>query len=212
MLYYCLPVWLWLCISSKFEALPLKQKPQLCTQKRVPHWFQCSEGMEFLVRPRRHIKLHRRTEAERSKVKYIFAVMMSPRILENLLSSLHSRHSWDHNICSSALKFLIYIYYGSTALCWALTAFSVSWSYTQSVGLLGRGISPSQGLYLDTEQHNHRINAHKYRHPCLEWDSNPRSQRSSELRQFMPWAARLYIYSLIFIMAVNTEVFRVDVG
>jgi hypothetical protein len=30
----------------------------------------------------------------------------------------------------------------------------------------------------------HRINAH--RHPCLEWDSNPRSQRSSERRQFMP--------------------------
>jgi hypothetical protein len=30
-------------------------------------------------------------------------------------------------------------YYGSTALCWALAAFSVSLSYTQSVGLLGRG-------------------------------------------------------------------------
>jgi hypothetical protein len=24
------------------------------------------------------------------------------------------------------------------------------------------------------------------RHPCLEWDSNPRSQRSNERRQFMP--------------------------
>jgi hypothetical protein len=33
--------------------------------------------------------------------------------------------------------------------------------YTQSVGLLRRGISPSQGLYLQTEKHNHRINAHK---------------------------------------------------
>jgi hypothetical protein len=32
--------------------------------------------------------------------------------------------------------------------------------YTQSVGLLGRGISPSQGLYLHTEQHKHRIIAH----------------------------------------------------
>jgi hypothetical protein len=38
--------------------------------------------------------------------------------------------------------------------------FSVSWSYTQSVGLLGRGISPSQGRYLHTEQHKNRINAH----------------------------------------------------
>jgi hypothetical protein len=38
--------------------------------------------------------------------------------------------------------------------------FSVSWSYTQSVRLLGRGNSPSQGLYLHTKQHKHRINAH----------------------------------------------------
>jgi hypothetical protein len=26
----------------------------------------------------------------------------------------------------------------------------------------------------------------QYRHPCLEWDSNPRSQHSSGRRQFMP--------------------------
>jgi hypothetical protein len=37
--------------------------------------------------------------------------------------------------------------------------------------LLGRGISPSQGLCVHAEQHKHRINTH--RHPCLEWDSNP---------------------------------------
>jgi hypothetical protein len=65
--------------------------------------------------------------------------------------------------------------YGSTALCWNLAAFSVSWSYTQPVRLLGRGISPSQDRYL------HGINAH--RHPCLELDSNTRSQRSSERKQ-----------------------------
>jgi hypothetical protein len=56
--------------------------------------------------------------------------------------------------------------------------------YIQSVGHLGRGISPSQGRYLHTEQPKHRINAH--RHPCLEWNSNSRSQRLSERRQFMP--------------------------
>jgi hypothetical protein len=54
----------------------------------------------------------------------------------------------------------------------------------QSVGLLGRGISPSQGRYLHTGQHKRRINA--YRHPCLEWDSNPRFQRSNGRRHFMP--------------------------
>jgi hypothetical protein len=35
----------------------------------------------------------------------------------------------------------IFLYYGSTSLWWALVAFSVSYSHTQSVGLLGRGIS-----------------------------------------------------------------------
>jgi hypothetical protein len=38
--------------------------------------------------------------------------------------------------------------------------FSVSWSYTQSVGLPGWGIKPSQSLYLHMQQHKHRINAH----------------------------------------------------
>jgi hypothetical protein len=46
----------------------------------------------------------------------------------------------------------------------------------QSVELLGRMISPSQGRYLTQTQT-------KQRHPCLEWGSNPRSQRSSERRQ-----------------------------
>jgi hypothetical protein len=55
--------------------------------------------------------------------------------------------------------------------------------FTQSIGLLGRGISPLQGRYLHTGQHKHRINAHRY--PCLEWDSNSRSQCLSERRQFM---------------------------
>jgi hypothetical protein len=57
---------------------------------------------------------------------------------------------------------MYYCYYGSTTLCWALAAFSISWSYTQSVGLLGRCISPSHGLYLHvhTQQQKHRLNAH----------------------------------------------------
>jgi hypothetical protein len=35
-----------------------------------------------------------------------------------------------------------------------------------------------------TEQHKHRINAH--RHPYLEWGSNPQPQCSSGRRRFMP--------------------------
>jgi hypothetical protein len=77
-----------------------------------------------------------------------------------------------------------YYYFGPTALCWTLAAFSVSFSYTQCVGLLWWGINPSQGLYLNTEQHKLRINTHRL--PFLEWNWNPRSQRSRERRYFMP--------------------------
>jgi hypothetical protein len=49
--------------------------------------------------------------------------------------------------------------------------FSVSGTFTQSVGPLGREISPSQGRYLHIGQHKQRINAN--RHLCPMWDSNP---------------------------------------
>jgi hypothetical protein len=49
--------------------------------------------------------------------------------------------------------------YDPTAICWVLAAFSLSWSFTQSVGLFRRGISQSQGRYLYTGQHKCRINA-----------------------------------------------------
>jgi hypothetical protein len=45
----------------------------------------------------------------------------------------------------------------------------------QSVGLLALIISPSQGLSAYTQ--NKRT---QYRYPCLEWDSNPRTQCSSD--------------------------------
>jgi hypothetical protein len=45
--------------------------------------------------------------------------------------------------------------------------------------------SRSQPKQRITQTHNKR------RYPYLEWDSNPRSQRLSERRQFMRWTARL---------------------
>jgi hypothetical protein len=50
--------------------------------------------------------------------------------------------------------------YGSTVLLLDLGSFFSFVIYTQSVGLLRRGISPSQGRYLLTEEHNHIINAY----------------------------------------------------
>jgi hypothetical protein len=73
---------------------------------------------------------------------------------------IHGVQKWRWNI-HSLLSFSFYIIYpsmSSTTICWTLAAFSVSWSFTQSVGLLAWEISQSQGRYLHTGQHKHRIN------------------------------------------------------
>jgi hypothetical protein len=60
-------------------------------------------------------------------------------------------------------------------------------SSTQSVGLLGRGISPSQGRYLHREQHKHRINAHTDMHALSGIRTHDPTSRESEE---MPQTAR----------------------
>jgi hypothetical protein len=72
-----------------------------------------------------------------------------------------------HYFLHRQFDFIYYYWYSSTALYWILAAFSVSYSSTQSVGLFGRGISPSQGRYIHTGQHKQAA--------LLQVDSNPRS-------------------------------------
>jgi hypothetical protein len=90
----------------------------------------------------------------------------------------------------AATRVSIYIFLTPIAPCGAQvireTLVSLQFlDFIQSAGPHGWGINPSQGLYLDTGQNKHRINVHT-KHPCPRWDSNPRSQRPSERRQFMP--------------------------
>jgi hypothetical protein len=54
-----------------------------------------------------------------------------------------------------------------------------------TVGLLGRVISTSQGLCLNTGLHKHRKTHTHTKHRCPEWDSSPRSRLPSERRQYM---------------------------
>jgi hypothetical protein len=55
--------------------------------------------------------------------------------------------------------------------------------FTQSVGLLGREMSPSQGRYLHTGQHKHRKNAHTDIHALSGIrNHNPSIRASSCLR------------------------------
>jgi hypothetical protein len=98
---------------------------------------------------------------------------------------------WWLSLCLSvrpSVRLSIYLsIYGCTAPV-DLGRFFSFLIYTESIGLLGRGISPSQGRYLHTEQHKHKIIAH--RRPFHECDSNPRSQFSSGRRQFMSHIVR----------------------
>jgi hypothetical protein len=70
--------------------------------------------------------------------------------------------------------------------------FSVSWAFLQTVGLLERAISPSQGLYLSTGQHkqNKRIYTPNMHVLCGIQTHDP-GYRASERRQYIPWTARL---------------------
>jgi hypothetical protein len=52
--------------------------------------------------------------------------------------------------------------------------------FTQTVGLLGRAISPSQGRYLHTGQQKHRINAHTDIHALSGIRAHDSSVRAGE--------------------------------
>jgi hypothetical protein len=72
-------------------------------------------------------------------------------ILERVLESHPKILLQYSHIALTATIIIIIIIIALQLFFWALAAFSVSWSYTQSIGLLGRGIGPSKSLYLHTE-------------------------------------------------------------
>jgi hypothetical protein len=112
----------------------------------------------------------------------------------------------SNKICYLWIRIYIYYCYGSTALCWALTAFSVSWSYTQPVGLIGWGISLSQGRYQHTEQHKHRINAHNTNIHALggirTHDPSVRASEDSSCLRPRGHCDRRYIYIYTYIYKI----------
>jgi hypothetical protein len=61
-------------------------------------------------------------------------------------------------------------------LLWSIGLISQFLDHLQTVGLLGRVISSSQGLYLNTGQQKHRKPPTHIKHPCPESDSNPQSR------------------------------------
>jgi hypothetical protein len=83
-----------------------------------------------------------------------------------------------------------YYYYGSTALCWALAAFSVSWSCTQSVEFSGTG-DQLVTRHLPTHRtnvHNTDINASsgiRIYHPSIQASEDSSCLRSARLNRML---------------------------
>jgi hypothetical protein len=63
---------------------------------------------------------------------------------------------------------------------WSIGLISQFLDHSQTVGLLRRVISSSQGLYLNAGQHKHRKMHTHIKHPCPELDSNPQFRLPSE--------------------------------
>jgi hypothetical protein len=73
----------------------------------------------------------------------------------------------DPTIISLFIYITSFFFTGSTALVEPDLWFFSFVIILQKVGLLGRLISSSQGLYLNTEQHKHRINTYTYQTSML---------------------------------------------
>jgi hypothetical protein len=85
---------------------------------------------------------------------------------------------------------LHYLYNTYLCLCMALKFFVGSWQFFSFLILYTVGRTPWMGdepvaRPLPTPRITQTQNKRTHTHPCLEWDSNTRSQCSSEWRQFM---------------------------
>jgi hypothetical protein len=178
-----LPVWRWsLTLLRNVGELPdyIPEDSTLHRQRRESHRSKETSALRVskittraLISPRpcARFLLQLLCGPERGDCMFLRNVEPYPNYAQRPCSS-----TWEFKVSNKSV-------YGATALV-VLGRFFSFLIYTHSVGLLGRGISLSQGRYLHTEQHKHRINAH--RHPCLEWDSNSRSQFLSGRRWYMP--------------------------
>jgi hypothetical protein len=111
--------------------------------------------------------------------------VIDPVILKFMIES----SSDDNGSMPATLKIIITGFHSfinaSTAFCWALASPSVPQSlYTdyRTPWMSDQPVARPLPTHRTTQTQNKRT----HRHPCLEWDSNPRSQRSSGRRQFMP--------------------------
>jgi hypothetical protein len=88
--------------------------------------------------------------------------------------------------------------------------------FSQTVGLLGLGISPSQGRYVNTGQHKHRINAytHQISMPWMGFEPTiPASERGKTVHDLEPASSvtgPCFLQTHIIIIVVCHRVLYVD--
>jgi hypothetical protein len=78
----------------------------------------------------------------------VYAQLIVPELTRTTEQELHPLIRW---LINYYYYYYYYYYYCSTAYCWVLAAFLVSWSYTQSVGFRGRGGSACRKTTIYTQ-------------------------------------------------------------
>jgi hypothetical protein len=83
-------------------------------------------------------------------------------------------------------------HFGACSHFWSIGLISQFLDHSQTVGLLGRVISSSQGLYLNREQHKHRKTHTHIKHPCREGirTHDPGLRASEDSSCFRPLCCR----------------------
>jgi hypothetical protein len=82
-------------------------------------------------------------------------------------------------------------------------------NFSQIVGLFGRVISPSQGRYLKTGQHKHRINAHTNQIPMpwVGFESKIRTREDISCLRLRGYSDRLTFSYTVIVKGLDVEIF-----
>jgi hypothetical protein len=113
------------------------------------------------------------------------------KLLLHLIGLAQQTIRWSSNYSVKRIFFSLAPLLGSSLSYWSTELITQFLDLPQAVGLLGRMISSSQGLYLNRGQHKHRKTQTYIKLPCPVRDSNLQSLPPSDRRRFMTQTARL---------------------
>jgi hypothetical protein len=100
----------------------------------------------------------------------------------------------------------LFVFSPSSLPLWSTGLISLfHWSFSQTVGLLGRVMSTWRGLYLNRGQHKHRINAYTHR-TSIPWvgleHTIPASERAKTVHGLDHWVTVTGFFCLVYTYVV----------